>query len=62
MLLSRLCNRALKLVIETNWVQLPLENRVTKCWNYGLQHKNFKICLLRLVWTCSVVNPETGSV
>ncbi|XP_021242881.1 probable C-mannosyltransferase DPY19L4 isoform X4 [Numida meleagris] len=44
---TKLCNPALKVVIETNWMQLLLESFVTKCWNCGLQHKNFKICLLR---------------
>lgn len=56
MLLSRLSNSAMKPVIETNWVELHLENCVAVGWNYGLQHRSFKMYLLRPVWTCPAVN------
>lgn len=31
-------------------------NTVAVYWNYDLQHKSFKICLSRPIWTCPAVN------
>lgn len=58
--------RAVQPCIEVGvWDKLGATTPGKSCenhWNYGLQHKNFKICLLMLIWTCSVLNPKTGSV